>query len=1107
MTANDNLAPQEKPPAPNRTRQRLLPETVFFVLAAIVVSAVAAHADAPPPVQDRAQPKKTVSLEMVAEPPDSTDIVVCPPPGTRQIPEGDMVVLQARRKGVPDCPPVWSGDVTGGPSFAMPVLMDNTKRVAAEFGDGCASSGGQDVFAAPDTGALHTFLGSGSLYGWFSANRSKQDVGAGITHMVSGEYPYAPVFMRPNLNFEHIMNGCTADAWRAQNTPRTDPMEVRLLSSACVEIRWPAQTSKWKLDCVMRYAFSGQNAIDMEFEVTPRANEAPLGYLVFMWASYINTARARTISFPAVRDGVEGWMEFGGGESNGGAVAGVGQTGLKWEKDAAVLNLRTEEELRFSEPVYYGLVDGDQNWQTMDDTMAVIMMFDNPENTRFAVWNWGDDPHSSAWDWQYVVRSPEVGRTYHHRARMVYKRFQGRDDVIAEYRSWNRSILPVENAGVAPLRPFPAYWSPGDDGYNPVVAANKAVQSAPALALAAYRRLLGSPFYQMMAANQIDALYDVAGNLAGLAAEWESVAAQDSHDALAWNRLGRVRLRTGELGKAAEAFQRGLDRDANDRECRLGMGTVEVLQNNLEAGLALLDGVVREDADYVQRAGTVCADAAKARVATGDLPGALTLLRKARSLSPEDLRYNEALGGALEAAGDDDGALVEYRGVVMQAPESPESPHSSDRMDAIYQRRNDPGARVAEWKSLAQAHPDAATQQLHLGMALEDSGNSSGAEAAYREAVRLRPDWQNSKLSLGKIIAAKGNVEEGLRLVNEAVDAMPDLAGAAAEACGRAAKTRVVAGDLPGALTLLRRARNLLPSDLGYRVALGETLEAAENDAEALSEYRAVVLGVPESPHSSDRMDAIYQRRNDPGARVAEWKSLAQAHPDAATPQLHLGMALEDSGDDAGAEAAYREAMRLRPERPEPKVRLGVIIAAKGKTEEGLRLLDEAVAAMPDLAGPAAAGCDRAAKVRGSSGDTAGALTLLRRARSLSPTDLRYCVAVGEALEAAGDDDGALGEYRAVLDEVPESPHCSERIDAVYQRRKDISGLVAEWRHMVEIHPDAAWPRLHLGLALEANGDLGGAETAYCGALSRNAAVDTDSTLFHRIKNKECGAP
>jgi tetratricopeptide (TPR) repeat protein len=1087
--------------------------------------------------------------------------------------------------------------------------MDSAKRVVAAFARDGASSGGQGVFEVPSKCALHTFLGSDNLYGWFTADRSSPTLGAGITHMVSGEYPYSPVFMRPNLNFEHIINGCAADEWRAQNTPRTDPMQLRLLSPSCVEIRWPAETSAWKLDCVMRYAFSGHNAVDMEFEVTPRANEAPQGYLVFMWASYMHKACTRTIHFPGVRGGVEGWTEFGGDQSGGGAIGGAGQTGLKWERGAQAFNLAVQPDTHFTEPVYYGLVDGDQDWETTDDAMAFIMMFDNPESTRFAIWNWGDIPHASAWDWQYVLRSPEVGRTYRHRARMVCKRFMGQDDVMAEYRSWSRPAPPLNGADAVPLRPFPAIFSPGEDGYNLVLLADKAVQSDPAVALAAYRRLLGTPLYQVLAANHIDAFFDRANNLSGLVAEWESIAAQDSHGALAWSHLGGASFRAGEMGKAAAAFQHGLERDANDIECRFGMATVELLQGEVGAGLARLDKLVADSPDHAHPAGLVCADAAKAHASAGRGDAAVQLWQAAIGYWPDDPGFHISLGELYQSTGNRDGALAQFRGVVDR---DPEAVYPSQLLDVMYTERGDPAGRLREWQAVAGAHPGACVPRWHLGMALEGSGDAAGAEAAYREVVQRCPLRHEPKIWLGAVIAGRGDVDGGLGFMDEAVAAMPELAGAAAEACGRAAKARVAAGDAPGALVLLRRARVLSPADPHYRVALGGALEAAGDDNGALEEYRAVVGESPELPHSGKGIDAIYERRKDLSGRVGEWKALVARHPDAVMPQLHMGLALEASGDMAGAEAAYRSVVQRDPGNGPAKAYLGLLLAARGEVSQGLALVDEgvqarpdmalqvaeacaaaakarleagdsagalaalrrahalapaachhafalgevletvgdpvgaeaaygdalkcdaghisaklrlgvlfimrgdisgglalidaAVSARPDSAGQAAGACAAAAKKRMEAGDAAGAVAALRRARVLSPTDLRHRVALGGALEAAGDDAGALEEYRAVVAAVPESPRSSERIDAIHGRRNAAAERAAEWRRMVEAHPDAAVPQLHLGLALEAAGDAAGAEAAYRAALSRNAALDAESPLFRRVKDTGRGA-
>ncbi len=46
------------------------------------------------------------------------------------------------------------------------------------------------------------------------------------------------------------------------------------------------------------------------------------------------------------------------------------------------------------------------------------------------------DPHSPAWDWQYVIRAPEIGRTYRYRARLLYRPFVDREAVRRAYEEW-----------------------------------------------------------------------------------------------------------------------------------------------------------------------------------------------------------------------------------------------------------------------------------------------------------------------------------------------------------------------------------------------------------------------------------------------------------------------------------------------------------------------------------------------------------------------------------------------------------------------------------------------------------------------------------------------
>ncbi len=74
--------------------------------------------------------------------------------------------------------------------------------------------------------------------------------------------------------------------------------------------------------------------------------------------------------------------------------------------------------------------------------MVYLIMFDQTENIRFShsPSGGGRTPDGSdtnpAWDFQYIIPSQELNAEYGFKARVVYKRFAGRDDVVAEYEKW-----------------------------------------------------------------------------------------------------------------------------------------------------------------------------------------------------------------------------------------------------------------------------------------------------------------------------------------------------------------------------------------------------------------------------------------------------------------------------------------------------------------------------------------------------------------------------------------------------------------------------------------------------------------------------------------------
>ena len=125
-----------------------------------------------------------------------------------------------------------------------------------------------------------------------------------------------------------------------------------------------------------------------------------------------------------------------------GTIACSGVNNLPYENSTKTLNIIEHPDKKFVLPFYYGLVNGSGRDDSQDDPMVYIMMFDQRDSIRFAMWNFIDsaqgfpDTHCPAWDWQYVIRKPQIDKEYGYRARVIYKPFARRADVKTEYENW-----------------------------------------------------------------------------------------------------------------------------------------------------------------------------------------------------------------------------------------------------------------------------------------------------------------------------------------------------------------------------------------------------------------------------------------------------------------------------------------------------------------------------------------------------------------------------------------------------------------------------------------------------------------------------------------------
>ncbi|HET9298970.1 MAG TPA: tetratricopeptide repeat protein, partial [Candidatus Polarisedimenticolaceae bacterium] len=95
-------------------------------------------------------------------------------------------------------------------------------------------------------------------------------------------------------------------------------------------------------------------------------------------------------------------------------------------------------------------------------------------------------------------------------------------------------------------------------------------------------------------------------------------------------------------------------------------------------------------------------------------------------------------------------------------------------------------ARTRDWRddvtltrSAVAVDPRSAPARYNLGVALKDAGDLAGAEAQWKEALRLRPDDAETLTQLGTAAAVRGDLRGGEELLRRALRIRPDLAMAA----------------------------------------------------------------------------------------------------------------------------------------------------------------------------------------------------------------------------------------------------------------------------------------------------------------------------------------
>jgi tetratricopeptide (TPR) repeat protein len=226
---------------------------------------------------------------------------------------------------------------------------------------------------------------------------------------------------------------------------------------------------------------------------------------------------------------------------------------------------------------------------------------------------------------------------------------------------------------------------------------------------------------------------------------------------------------------------------------------------------------------------------------------------------------------------------------------------------------------VAAFRQAIKLKPDDPEAWYNLGSTYARYGKKDDADAAFQQAIKLKPGYPEAWRMLGQSYLIDHTYDDAIAAYWEALKAKPDYAdawyclGLVYMMTGKLAEAR-------DALDHLRRLDPLLASKLSGGGRILKAVDETDNEARTL-------------PTQSSLAETII----DPLERAV-----------AASASLDLGDSYRDQGKYEQAVAAYRKAIKLRPDFVAAWLCLGTSYGEQGKHYDAVEALRQVVKLKPD---------------------------------------------------------------------------------------------------------------------------------------------------------------
>ena len=245
-------------------------------------------------------------------------------------------------------------------------------------------------------------------------------------------------------------------------------------------------------------------------------------------------------------------------------------------------------------------------------------------------------------------------------------------------------------------------------------------------------------------------------------------------------------------------------------------------------------------------------------------------------------------------------------------------------------RSGQTSAAEEAFRDAVRLAPQMAEAHLDLGLVLGREGKTDEAIASLKKALELNPDAMSAHMFLGIFLYQNHQAEEAMKELQKELTTHPDNA----EALSWLGTVELGIGDAAHAAAAFDRAYELSPDDLNVLEFRGRAHNMVAKDS-----YSRLARLAPGSWHVHRVQAELYAEEGKHADAANEFQAAIKSQPNNPDLYENLGDEYRSMSQLEAAASAYRKGLELGPANPIAMYNLGSTEVEMGNSTSGVPLL------------------------------------------------------------------------------------------------------------------------------------------------------------------------